>query len=170
MRPRSRIRRFFRGPGRSACRCIAVWRRMHGSWNTSARNSRRSCCMGLYARSPVTRSAKEAPMSRRSLASTTTLAAMIAVLLIVQAPAAGQAQSPAAKAAPAKATPAGGKSWTPPRTPDGKPDLQGVWTNNTVTPLERPKELAGKEFYTEAELQALAKQERDRLAQVEKED
>ena len=91
-------------------------------------------------------------MIRRSLASTTTLAAMIAVLLIARAPAAGQAQSPATKAAPSKATPAGGKSWTPPRTPDGKPDLQGVWTNNTVTPLERPKEIAGKEFYTEAEL------------------
>ena len=108
-------------------------------------------------------------MIRRSLASTTTLAAMIAVLLIAQAPAAGQVQSAATKAAPAKATPAGGKSWTPPRTPDGKPDLQGVWTNNTVTPLERPKELAGKEFYTEAELQALAKKERERLAQVEDE-
>src|SRR6266436_6744778 len=108
-------------------------------------------------------------MIRRSLVSTTTLAAMIAVLLIAQARAAGQVQSPATKAAPAKATPAGGKSWTPPRTPDGKPDLQGVWTNNTVTPLERPKELAGKEFYTEAEMQALAKQERERLAQVEDE-
>ena len=33
----------------------------------------------------------------------------------------------------------------------GQPDLQGVWTNNTVTPLERPKDLAGKEFYTDAE-------------------
>jgi hypothetical protein len=108
-------------------------------------------------------------MIRRSLASTTILAAMIAVLLIAQAPAAGQAQSAATKAAPAKATPAGWKSWTPPHTPDGKPDLQGVWTNNTVTPLERPKELAGKEFYTEAELQALAKQERERLVQVEDE-
>src|SRR4029077_20592530 len=169
MRPLSRTPRFFRGPGRSACRCIAVWRRMPGFWNTSARNSRRSCCMGRYARSPVTRSAEEAPMIRRSLASTTTLAAMIAVLLIAQAPAAGQAQSPATKSAPAKATSTGGKSWTPPRTPDGKPDLQGVWTNNTVTPLERPKELAGKEFYTEAELQALAKQERERLVQVEEE-
>jgi len=108
-------------------------------------------------------------MIRRSLASTTTLAAMIAVLLIAQAPVAAQAQSPPTKSAQAKATTGGGKSWTPPRTPDGKPDLQGVWTNNTVTPLERPKELAGKEFYTEAELQGLAKHERERLGQVEDE-
>ena len=27
---------------------------------------------------------------------------------------------------------------TPPRTPDGQPDLQGFWTNSTYTPLERP--------------------------------
>jgi hypothetical protein len=30
-------------------------------------------------------------------------------------------------------------------------DLQGIWSNATITPLERPKELAGKEFFTEAE-------------------
>ena len=45
----------------------------------------------------------------------------------------------------------GAKSWAPPRTPDGQPDLQGVWTNMTVTQLERPAELAGKEFFTESE-------------------
>jgi hypothetical protein len=28
------------------------------------------------------------------------------------------------------------KSWTPLRTPDGQPDLQGVWTNYTSTPFE----------------------------------
>ena len=42
-------------------------------------------------------------------------------------------------------------SYTPPRTPDGQPDLQGVWTNVTITPLERPANLAGKEFFTPAE-------------------
>src|SRR5688572_17893268 len=31
------------------------------------------------------------------------------------------------------------KPWTMPRTPDGKPDLQGNWSNATLTPLERPK-------------------------------
>ena len=36
------------------------------------------------------------------------------------------------QAAPAKA-----KGWVVPRTPDGKPDLQGNWTNETQTPLER---------------------------------
>jgi hypothetical protein len=39
----------------------------------------------------------------------------------------------------------------PPRTPWGAPDLQGVWTNDTFTPLQRPANLAGKEFFTEAE-------------------
>jgi hypothetical protein len=37
------------------------------------------------------------------------------------------------------------------KTPDGQPDLQGFWTNSTITPLERPKELAGKQFFTPAE-------------------
>src|SRR5467141_654419 len=43
------------------------------------------------------------------------------------------------------------KSWTAPHTADGQPDLQGIWTNATITPLERPKELAGKELFTEQE-------------------
>ena len=43
------------------------------------------------------------------------------------------------------------KKYNPPRTPDGQPDLQGVWTNVTITPLERPANLAGKEFFTPAE-------------------
>ena len=29
-------------------------------------------------------------------------------------------------------------TWTAPRTPDGQPDLQGVWGNKTITPIERP--------------------------------
>jgi hypothetical protein len=37
------------------------------------------------------------------------------------------------------------------RTPWGDPDLQGLWTNQTLTPLERPAEFAGKTHLTEAE-------------------
>jgi hypothetical protein len=37
------------------------------------------------------------------------------------------------------------------RTPWGDPDLEGIWTNATLTPLQRPAELAGKEFFTAEE-------------------
>jgi hypothetical protein len=53
-------------------------------------------------------------------------------------------------AARAGAAPAASK-WTPARTADGHPDLQGTWDFRTVTPLERPAELAGKEFLTAEE-------------------
>jgi hypothetical protein len=46
-------------------------------------------------------------------------------------------------------------SWTVPRLPDGRPDLQGTWENNSATPLERPPELADKPLLSEDELSAL---------------
>src|SRR5260221_4444135 len=54
------------------------------------------------------------------------------------------------------------KKWTALRTPDGHPDLQGFWTNSTVTPLERPAELANKEFFTEQEAAAFEKERIER--------
>jgi hypothetical protein len=44
-----------------------------------------------------------------------------------------------------------------PKTPNGRPDLQGMWTNQTLTRLQRPAELAGKLSLTEAEAAAYAK-------------
>jgi len=42
-----------------------------------------------------------------------------------------------------------------PRTPWGHPDLEGIWNNSTITPLERPKQYAGREFLTEEEAKKL---------------
>jgi hypothetical protein len=50
-----------------------------------------------------------------------------------------------------------GKAWRTPRTPDGRPDLQGYWANNNATPLERPKELAGRATLTDEEVTAMKK-------------
>ena len=92
-------------------------------------------------------------MSHRFRASLGVLATVIAVVSLAPARAADQAPTAAAPA--------------PPRTPWGDPDLQGVWTNATITPLERPRDLAGQAFLTdeeadEFERQALQRSDADR--------
>ena len=55
----------------------------------------------------------------------------------------------------------------PSRTPWGDPDLQGTWDFTTITALERPAALAGREFLTESEATALEKQINQQRFQTE---
>jgi hypothetical protein len=48
-----------------------------------------------------------------------------------------------------------GSNWQVPRTPDGHPDLQGVWSNNSVTPMTRPTQWKDKAQLTDAEVNEL---------------
>jgi hypothetical protein len=57
----------------------------------------------------------------------------------------------------ASRTSAAPRPWMLERTPDGRPDFQGVWANNTVTPLQRPKQWEGKTRLTEDEIKELQK-------------
>ncbi len=73
------------------------------------------------------------------------LAAIAGLVALTAAPLVGQTRA------------ASKSTWTTPRTPDGQPDLQGVWANNGVTPLQRPAQWAGKQFLTDDEMAALKK-------------
>src|SRR5947207_11444857 len=76
-------------------------------------------------------------MNHRSLALAGGLVVLILIVCLAAMPVAGQGQ-------------------IPPLTADGKPDLQGFWTNSTYTPLQRPKDVT-KEFYTREEALEAAK-------------
>jgi hypothetical protein len=77
-------------------------------------------------------------MTSRMPLSKVVLCGVAAALSLVSIPAAGQSGKT-------------GKNWSVPRTADGHPDFSGLWTNVTITPFERPRDLAGKEYFTEQE-------------------
>src|SRR5580692_2833146 len=85
-------------------------------------------------------------MNYRCLCFATGLSTLLSLAQGQVAPPSAVAEAKAAK-----------QTWTPPRTSDGHPDLQGFWSNNNATPLERPKELAGRATLTDAEVAALKK-------------
>ena len=83
-------------------------------------------------------------MSHRFLASIVVVATVIAIEL--PSPGIAQDQTTAADMA------------TPPLTVWGAPDLRGIWDFRTITPLERPNDLAGKQVLTETEADELEEQ------------
>ena len=102
-------------------------------------------------------------MIRRSLQSVGLLAIAIASTSLVTVSVAGEAQKPATSSAPgtepapaaqalAKAkTTSKNKTWKGPRTAWGEPDLQGVWSYATTTPLSKPASAGDKTFLTDEE-------------------
>ncbi|MEO8100348.1 MAG: hypothetical protein ABI811_21795 [Acidobacteriota bacterium] len=74
----------------------------------------------------------------------------LSILAVAIAPAFAQTGTTKAKAVAAPA------AYKAPRTPDGVPDLQGVYSNSSAVPLERAANLGAKEFYTDEELAAQA--------------
>ena len=58
-------------------------------------------------------------------------------------------------------------TWTVPRLPDGSPDLEGLWGNKTITPMERPDDVGGRAFLTEEEI---AERNRQRALRREQQD
>src|SRR5260370_33686663 len=92
-------------------------------------------------------------MSNRFVLLSSALGIGLAMALFVPTFVAAQGPSGAAKT-PARTNT---KSWTTPRTPDGKPDLHGYWTSESFTPLERPAKYAGREFLTNEEVEGAQK-------------
>jgi hypothetical protein len=63
----------------------------------------------------------------------------------------------AASGSPTGQSAKGGAEWAAPRMADGHPDMQGVWANNSMTPLERPPSFGMRATMTDAELADLKK-------------
>ena len=95
-------------------------------------------------------------MSRRDVASIGAVA-LLTALTLSPVSLGGQAasSSPSGEASAAFKRNAAKKPWTLPRTSWGDPDLQGIWNNGTITPLERPTAAGQKDILSEEETSAL---------------
>jgi hypothetical protein len=111
--------------------------------------------MAIFAKNRSSRSADRNP--RAAAVCAVAILATLAGLITATAQAPG---SSAAKTATAKSKP-----WTAPRTPDGHPDLQGTWTNGTITPLERPD--GSRVTLTKEEVDRLEKGVEDRARRLD---
>ncbi len=58
------------------------------------------------------------------------------------------------------------RPWTPPKTPWGEPDLQGLYSNKTITPFERPAEFAGKAELSDEETAELERRASERTVDI----
>jgi hypothetical protein len=76
-------------------------------------------------------------------------------LFAVAAGLAALAVAPLAAQAPSAAAKASAGRYTVPKTPDGQPDIRGVWANDAATPIERPAVLSGRSALTDGELASL---------------
>ena len=83
-------------------------------------------------------------MRKRFSGSMLMVAIAVAVSVVIFTPI-----PPASAQAPA--VPAQPRQPRRPKTPWGEPDLQGIWTDETDTPLQRPARYANQEFFTEAQ-------------------
>jgi hypothetical protein len=82
-------------------------------------------------------------MTFRAFASVSALAAAAALVALVPSPVVAQATKSAAKSA---------KAYTPPKTPWGDPDIQGLWPATSSIPMQRPDNLKGRAELTDAEI------------------
>jgi hypothetical protein len=80
------------------------------------------------------------------------VATVIALILLMAVAAVPQAQKSST-----------GSNWTAPKTPWGHPDLQGIYSNSTIVPLERPDDMKGKAELTDAEVAARLQKYKDTL-------
>jgi hypothetical protein len=78
---------------------------------------------------------------------------------------ASSGRSPSLLDAQTPSSPSGARAtsaWSPPRTPDGQFDIEGVWDFSTITPLERPGDLGNKQTFTDEEAARFEQEENRR--------